>query len=136
MSRYSFVASALLVPFFLGAGPIRAAEVSEIQTLLKHEIVGPDLPMTEVQWYCDERVPAMPNVQTVDAMGARSRHGFARPFSNGSSTVVRPPAGATRRRKSSGWTRSTAGQATGSANCATRPCPVCGFPPCCTSRRT
>ena len=61
-----FVATALLAAFFCGAGPVPGADVAEIQTLLQHEIVGADLPMTEVQWYCDERVPAMPDVQTID----------------------------------------------------------------------
>ena len=61
-----FVATALLAAFFCGAGPVPGADVAEIQTLLQHEIVGADLPMTEVQWYCDERVPAMPDVQTMD----------------------------------------------------------------------
>jgi dienelactone hydrolase len=61
-----FVMSALFAALFAGDEPARGADIAEIQTLLKHEIVGADLPMTEVQWYCDERVPAMPDVRTVD----------------------------------------------------------------------
>ena len=105
-----------------------APEVAEIQSLLQHEIVGPDLPLAEVQWYCDERVPGMPDVKTVDTMGADGHTDPRKPCWNGSSTAARPPDGATRRRRSSGWTRSPAGRATASRNCATKPCPACGFP--------
>ncbi|MHB0960224.1 MAG: alpha/beta hydrolase family protein [Pirellulaceae bacterium] len=61
-----FVASTRLAVILMSVGVVRAADVTEIQTMLRHEIVGTDLPMTEVQWYCDERVPTMPDVQTVD----------------------------------------------------------------------
>ncbi len=43
-----------------------APEVAEIRSLLQHEIVGPELSLAEVQWYCDERVPGMPDVKTVE----------------------------------------------------------------------
>ena len=58
--------SVLLAMVIFAPGPVCAADVAEIDTLLKHEIIGPDLSMTEVQWYCDERVPAMPTVTTVE----------------------------------------------------------------------
>ena len=66
MTRCSFAMSVLLVTVFFAQGPVRAADVAEIETLLKHEIIGPDLSMAEVQWYCDERVPVMPAVTTVE----------------------------------------------------------------------
>ena len=49
----------------LSAAPLRAADESELQTLLEHEIVGSVLPLTEVQRYCHERVPAVPRVESV-----------------------------------------------------------------------
>jgi len=44
-----------------------AAEVDEaaVGTLLQHTIIDSTLPLTEVQWYCDERVPSMPAVTSV-----------------------------------------------------------------------
>jgi hypothetical protein len=61
-----FVMSAFLTVIAAAAKPANGADVAEIQTLLKRDIVGADLAMTEVQWYCDERVPPMPDVRTVE----------------------------------------------------------------------
>ncbi len=47
-----------------GGQPTAALDESVIGAMLKHTIIGPDLSMTEVQWYCDERVPAVPAVET------------------------------------------------------------------------
>ena len=44
--------------------PLRGADQPEVQALLKQEIVGNVLPMSEVQTYCEVRVPEMPNVDT------------------------------------------------------------------------
>ena len=61
----------LLFGFMVASAvPLRAAEQKktessehkELEALLKREIVGPVLPMTEVQRYCEARVPAMPEV--------------------------------------------------------------------------
>ncbi len=41
-----------------------ADELAGLQPLLDREIVGPVLPMAEVQRYCDRRVPEMPDVET------------------------------------------------------------------------
>jgi len=54
----------------VSAAPLQAAEQKkpeapeqkELEALLNREIVGPVLPMTEVQRYCEARVPAMPEV--------------------------------------------------------------------------
>ncbi|MDY0169186.1 MAG: acetylxylan esterase [Thermoguttaceae bacterium] len=43
----------------------QADESAELLAILQREIVGPVLPMTEVQHYCDRRVPEMPEVKTV-----------------------------------------------------------------------
>jgi hypothetical protein len=56
----------------VSAVPLRAAEQKktespeqqELAALLKREIVGPVLPMTEVQRYCEARVPAMPGFRS------------------------------------------------------------------------
>ena len=59
MSRYKLI---VLAMFFFGWPPLsdamlHAADHTEIQSLLEHEIIGSVLPMTEVQRYCHERVP-------------------------------------------------------------------------------
>ena len=48
--------------------------------------------MTEVQWYCDARVPAMPDVRTVEQWEQEATRMRA-PFLNASCTVARPPNG-------------------------------------------
>jgi len=72
-----FAASLTLAGLVLvSAGPIRAAESTELKSLLSHQIVGSTLPMVEVQRYCEARVPHMPEVKTVaewEAEAARIR---------------------------------------------------------------
>ena len=46
-------------------GRLVAADEAELKSLLEREIVGSVLPMAEVQAYCDQRVPPMPQVQSV-----------------------------------------------------------------------
>ena len=46
------------------AASIQAAEQKELEALLKREIIGEDLPLAEVQRYCEDRVPQMPRVQS------------------------------------------------------------------------
>ncbi|MHC4890732.1 MAG: alpha/beta hydrolase family protein, partial [Planctomycetota bacterium] len=51
----------LIVTF---AASLQAAEQKELEALLKREIIGADLPLAEVQRYCEDRVPQMPRVQS------------------------------------------------------------------------
>lgn len=44
--------------------PAQTTAESAIQGFLAQEIIGPDLALTEVQWYCGERVPDLPDVQS------------------------------------------------------------------------
>lgn len=67
VSHYKLI---VLAVFFFGWPPLsdtllQAADHTEIQSLLDHEIIGSVLPMTEVQRYCHERVPAMPHLHSV-----------------------------------------------------------------------
>jgi len=68
----------------VSAAPLQAAEQKKpeapeqkgLEALLKREIVGPVLPMTEVQRYCEARVPGMPEVRSAaqwEAEAARLR---------------------------------------------------------------
>ena len=41
-------------------------EKAELEKLLKHEIIGPDLAMAEVQSFTEQRVPAMPAARSLD----------------------------------------------------------------------
>ncbi len=67
MSCNKLIVLAVLSPswFCACATSLKAADQPGIQTLLEHEIIGSVLPMTEVQRYCYQRVPTMPDVQTV-----------------------------------------------------------------------
>src|SRR5947207_1871042 len=50
----------------LGAAlPACAADLTALQALLKHEIIGTNLPLEEVQAYTESRVPLMPAVKNV-----------------------------------------------------------------------
>ncbi|MHC4404310.1 MAG: alpha/beta hydrolase family protein [Planctomycetota bacterium] len=56
--------------------PARGAEPTDLEALLKHEIIGPVLPTAEVQQYCEDRVPDVPRVKTAaewEAQAARLR---------------------------------------------------------------
>jgi dienelactone hydrolase len=44
------------------AAPLQAAEQKPLEALLEREIIGPVLPLAEVQRYCEARVPEMPEV--------------------------------------------------------------------------
>ncbi len=66
MIRCDFILIALCAVWACAPGAVRGADQAEIETLLKRDIIGGDLSMAEVQWYCDERVPAMPPVTTVE----------------------------------------------------------------------
>ncbi len=68
MSRYKLITLAVscCVWLPLSAASLPAADQTELQSLLEHEIIGSVLPMTEVQRYCHERVPAMPQVRSAD----------------------------------------------------------------------
>lgn len=50
--------------FFVGTASVRAAEPADLKGMLEHEIVGSVLPMSEVQKYCHDRVPLMPEVKS------------------------------------------------------------------------
>ena len=55
----------LLFGFILAsAASLEAAEQKQLEALLKREIVGSVLPMTEVQRYCEARVVQMPKVRS------------------------------------------------------------------------
>ncbi|NQU22309.1 MAG: acetylxylan esterase [Candidatus Nealsonbacteria bacterium] len=61
---------------FAFAVSLHAAEQQQIAALLKREIVGPVLPLAEVQRYCEEKVPKMPKVELAaewEAEAARLR---------------------------------------------------------------
>ncbi|MBN2476203.1 MAG: acetylxylan esterase [Pirellulales bacterium] len=57
----------------LYAGLLRADDPVEIEKLLKHEIVGPVLPMAEVQRYCEARVPDVPRVESAERWAAEAQ---------------------------------------------------------------
>ncbi len=65
----------LLLPALLVLLAVRspAADTKDIEELLKREIVGSTLPMTEVQRYCEARVPAMPKVESAAAWQAEAQ---------------------------------------------------------------
>ena len=66
MTRFTVLATSLLLGSTLaGAGRVHSADPSELKALLEREIVGSLLPMAEVQRYCDQRVPPMPEAQSV-----------------------------------------------------------------------
>jgi len=46
------------------AAPLNAADQGEIKALLEREIIGPALSLAEVQRFCEERVPEMPELST------------------------------------------------------------------------
>ena len=64
MASRGFLAVCLVLAFFY-AETAWADEAVGLLPFLQREIVGPVLPMTEVQHYCDRRVPEMPGVNTV-----------------------------------------------------------------------
>ncbi len=64
VGRSFFVLCASLAAVAGPAGKGWAAEAAGVQALLEREIVGPVLPMAEVQRYCDRRVPDMPAVNS------------------------------------------------------------------------
>jgi len=51
--------------FVLFVSPLYAAEKSSLQAMLERPIIGPALPLMELQHYCAARVPRMPAVATV-----------------------------------------------------------------------
>jgi dienelactone hydrolase len=53
--------------------PEAAGEPSELQAVLEREIVGSLLPMAEVQRYCEDRVPLMPEVKTAAEWEAEAK---------------------------------------------------------------
>ena len=58
-----------------------AAAQEDLKPWLEREIVGSTLPMTEVQRYCENHVPEMPEIKTADAWTAEALfigHGFSR----------------------------------------------------------
>ncbi len=66
MTRYRFFATSILLGLALAVPrSLPAAEPSDVQALLEHEIVGSQLPWAEVQQYCHARVPPMPEVKSV-----------------------------------------------------------------------
>jgi dienelactone hydrolase len=48
------------------AVPAIAAEAPDFQPVLSREIIGPQLSMSEVQAYCESRVPVIPEVKSLD----------------------------------------------------------------------
>lgn len=66
MIRCDFILTVPCAVWACAPGTVHGADQAEIETLLKRDIIGGDLSMAEVQWYCDERVPAMPPVTTVE----------------------------------------------------------------------
>ena len=58
------VVFALLGWSFISATSLPAAEEADLKAMLEHEIVGSVLPMAEVQRYCHDRVPPMPEVKS------------------------------------------------------------------------
>ena len=48
-----------------GTSLLGAADEGELKTLLSGEIIGPVLPLAEVQRYCEARVPRMPKIRSV-----------------------------------------------------------------------
>ena len=59
---------------FLAACPAAiAAETNPLQSLLQRPIVGPVLPLAEVQRYCEARVPRMADVKTAAQWEAEAR---------------------------------------------------------------
>lgn len=50
----------------------QAIDPAQLRPLLEHPIVDPNLPMLEVQHYCDARVPVMPNVTTAEQWQAKA----------------------------------------------------------------
>ena len=57
----------LLLSLLVSCAAISAAAEAQpaLQSLLQHAILATNLPMTEVQAYCEARVPRMPRVKTV-----------------------------------------------------------------------
>ncbi len=56
---------ALLFGFIIASvASLEAAQQKQLEALLKREIVGSVLPMTEVQRYCEARVPQMPKIRS------------------------------------------------------------------------
>lgn len=66
--------AALVVPvlLLLGAVGAHAADEAQLKALLSREVVGPVLPMTEVQRYCEARVPRLPKVDSAQAWQAEA----------------------------------------------------------------
>ena len=59
-------------PLTRPAYPVRAAGLRDVRPLLANEIVGPVLPLAEVQRYCESRVAPMPAVKTAAAWEAEA----------------------------------------------------------------
>ncbi|MBI5396637.1 MAG: hypothetical protein HZA91_15190 [Verrucomicrobia bacterium] len=69
----------LLLATLMSCAAISAAAETQpvLQSLLQHAIIATNLPLTEVQAYCEARVPRMPRVKTVaewEKIAARTRH--------------------------------------------------------------
>ncbi len=58
--------------FVLFVSLLHAAQTNSLQVMLERPIVGPALPMWEVQRYCEARVPRIPVVKTVAQWEAES----------------------------------------------------------------
>ena len=81
--KYRF-ALAFVLNAMLGAVALHAADVKQIEALLKREVISPELAVSEVQKFCDDRVPRMERYQTaaewqaaadrMRARGARQGH--------------------------------------------------------------
>lgn len=56
----------------MGAASLQAVENSEIEPLLKHEIIGSELSLLEAQHYCEDRVPKMPEYETAAQWNAEA----------------------------------------------------------------
>ena len=61
-----------LVVTIAGFINLTAAAQDDLKPLLEREIVGSALPLMEVQVYCENRVPQMPKVETVDQWTAEA----------------------------------------------------------------
>lgn len=72
----------LLFAFVLASGAaLWAGEPKQLEAVLRREIVGPVLPLAEVQRYCEARVPEMPKVRSAaewEAEAARLRKAVLR----------------------------------------------------------
>ena len=128
MTRCSFAVSVLLAMVVFTPGPVcgsemslRSARCSSTKSSARPVHDGSSVVLRRARAGHAHRGRRSNN-------GNKRRSGFARPFWNASSIAVRRPSGATRRQRSNGSIRSTAGRVIASASCVTKRLPGLWIP--------